>query len=292
MGTSNKNDLWEMLRIELNEILKEIMRVVPDLREDQLREMIKERKEDSGDLLTDEGAAHIVAFELGVSLRQEEEFDTEIHIEDLISGMNDVSISGRILLIGPMYSFTRENGSEGKLTRLLLGDSTGIIDVVVWDDKVDTLSEERIGPNEIVRISHGYVKDRLSNQQELNIGKRGNILKIPDNVADKYPRVEDYSRKIENITDESRFVSLEAEVRQVYPISKFKHTDGTEGKVRRIIMSDNSGEIICVFWNDKAELVEDAAAGDLISITAASARRGRNEIELHTTAFGSEDHQD
>jgi replication factor A1 len=272
-----------MPRIELDEILKEIMRAVPDLQEDQLREMIKKRREDSGDLLTDEGAAHIVAFELGVSLRQEKGFDTEIHIEDLTSGMNDVSISGRILLVGPMYSFTRENGSEGKLTRLLLGDSTGIVDVVIWDDKVDTLNEEGIIPNEMVRISHGYVKNRLNGQQELSIGKRGNILRIPDNTPDKCPRVEDYSRKIESIMDETRFVNLEGEVRQIYPLSEFRHTDGTEGRVRRILLSDNSGEIICVFWDDKSELVEDAAVGDMIKVTAASARKGRNEIELHTT---------
>jgi len=274
---------WRMPRIELDEILKEIMRAVPSLQEDQLREMIKKRREDSGDLLTDEGAAHIVAFELGVSLRQEEGFDTELRVEDLAPGMNDVSISGRILLVGPTHSFTRENGSEGKLTKLLLGDSTGIVDVVVWDDKVYTLTEEKIGSDEMVRISHGYVKERMNGQCELNIGKRGKIFKIPDNTPDKYPRVEDYSLKINSIKDKTRFVNLEGEIKQIYPLSEFKHADGTEGKAQRILLSDNSGEIVCIFWDDKAELVEDAVVGDLIKVTAASSRKGRSEIELHTT---------
>jgi len=261
------------------------MQAIPDLQENQLREMIEKRKEEAGGLLTDEGAAHIVAYELGVVLKREEEFDTEIHIKDLTLGMNDVSISGRVLLLGSTRSFTREDGSEGKVTKLLLGDSTGVVDIVIWDEKADTLREEEIEPNEMIRIFHGYVKEGLNGEPELNIGKRGSLHKIPDRASDSYPRVEDYFRKIGDIKCETRFLNLEGKVRQIYPLSEFKHSDGTKGKVQRILLSDDTGEILCVFWNDKVDSVGGAAVGDLIRVTAASAKKSREEIEVHTTRF-------
>ena len=259
------------------------MQAIPNLKEDELKELVKKRKEEAGGLLTDEGAAHIVAYELGVTLKQEDGFDTEIHVEDLSQGINDVSISGRILLIESTRSFTRKDGSEGKVTKLLLGDSTGVIDVTVWDDKIATVREEEINPNDVVRISHAYVREGLNGQVELNIGNRGSIVKLPDNTSEYYPQIQDYSRKIESIKDNIKFLNLEGEVRQIYPCSKFKRTDGTDGKVQRISLSDDTGDIMCVFWDESVELLENIRIGDIIKITGARVRIGREEIEIHTT---------
>jgi ssDNA-binding replication factor A large subunit len=161
-----------MQLIKFKDILRGIMQAIPNLKEDELKKLVKKRKEEASGLLTDEGAAHIVAYELGVTIKREYEFDTEIHVEDLSQGINDVSISGRILLIGSTRSFTRKDGSDGKVTKLLLGDSTGVIDVTVWDDKIDTVREEEINPDDVVRISHAYVREGLSRQVGLNVGNR------------------------------------------------------------------------------------------------------------------------
>lgn len=259
------------------------MQTIPNLKEDQLKELVKKRKEEAVGLLTDEGAAHIVAYELGVTLKREERFDTEIHIEDLSQGINDVSISGRILLIGSTRSFTRKDGSEGRVTKLLLGDSTGVVDVAVWDDKTITVIEEGIKSDETVRVSHAYVREGLNGQLELNIGKRGNIVKIPNKSSDGYPQVQDYFRKIESIKDDTKFLNLEGKVRQTYPSSEFKRANGTDGRVQRISLSDDTGEIVCVLWDEKAESLRNIGIGDFIKITGAIVRIGREEIEVHTT---------
>jgi replication factor A1 len=272
-----------MQLIKFKDILRGIMQAIPNLKEDELKKLVKKRKEEASGLLTDEGAAHIVAYELGVTIKREDEFDTEIHVEDLSQGINDVSISGRILLIGSTRSFTRKDGSDGKVTKLLLGDSTGVIDVTVWDDKIDTVREEEINPDDVVRISHAYVREGLSRQVELNVGNRGSIVKLSNNTSEEYPRVQDYSRKIESIKDDIKFLNLKGEVRQIYPSSKFKRADGTDGKVQRTSLSDNTGDIMCVFWDEKVELLENIGIGDLIKITGARVRTGREEVEVHTT---------
>ncbi|MBL7118758.1 hypothetical protein ISS96_01950, partial [Candidatus Bathyarchaeota archaeon] len=234
-------------------------------------------------MLTDEGAAHIVAYELGVTLKREDGFKTEIQIEDLTPGINDASISGRVLLVEPTRTFTRKDGTEGRITKILLGDLTGVVNVAVWEDKTNIVEKERIEPDQTIRILHGYVKEGLNGQPEINIGKRGSIVKIPEKASDNYPRVRDYSLRIGQIKNDTRFLNLEGRVERVYPLSQFERTDGTKGKARRILLSDGTGEILCVFWNDKAELVENVTVGDLIGVTATSARRGRRETEVHTT---------
>ncbi len=259
------------------------MQAVPDLQEDQLKELVKRRREETSRLLTEEGAAHIVAYELGVALRRENGFETEIRIEDLTPGINDVSISGRVLLVEPTRTFTRKDGTEGRVKRILLGDPTGVVDVAIWDDKTDIVEKEEIEPDQTIRILHGYVREGLNGPPEINVGKRGDILKIPEKPSDNYPRVGDFSLKIGRIKDGTRFLSLKGKAIGIYPLSQFERADGTEGKVRRILISDDTGEITCVFWNDKAELVENAAVGDIIEVTAASARNGQRETEVHTT---------
>lgn len=234
-------------------------------------------------MLTDEGAAHIVAYELGVTLKREDGFKTEIQIEDLTPGINDASISGRVLLVEPTRTFTRKDGTEGRITKILLGDLTGVVNIAVWEDKTNIVEKERIEPDQTIRILHGYVKEGLNGQPEINIGKRGSILKIPEKASDNYPRVRDYSLRIGQIKNDTRFLNLEGRVERVYPLSQFERTDGTKGKARRILLSDGTGEILCVFWNDKAELVENVTVGDLIGVTATSARKGRRETEVHTT---------
>jgi replication factor A1 len=271
-----------MLPIKFKDILEEIKQAIPNLKEDQLREMVKNRKEEAGGLLTDEGAAHIVAYELGVTLEGKERFDTEIHIENLSQGINDISITGRVLLIGSTRSFTRKDGSEGKVKKLLIGDSTGFVDVTVWDDKTATVTEEEIKPDEIVRVSHAYVREGLYGQLELNVGKRGSISKILDKSSKKYPQIQDYFRSIESIREDTKFLSLKGKIKQIYSSSEFKRTDGTDGKVQRILLSDNTGDIICVFWDEKVELVNNFGIDDFIKITGARVRKGREEIEIHT----------
>jgi len=255
---------------------------MPDLEEEQLREMITDRKEEAGGLLTDEGAAHIIAYELGVTLRREEEIGTEIHIEDLSIGMNDISISGRVLLLGLTYLFTKQDGTEGKVKKMLLGDRTKVVNVSVWDDKVDTLLED-IQPNIMVRISHGYVREGLDGDPELHIGSRGSIVKIRDVKTEDYPRVEDYYLRIGEIREDIKFLHIQGKVKQIYPCSEFTYSDGKEGKVQRILLSDDTGEIIVVFWGETTDKIRELEIDSQIRINTLLVRKNQGKIEVHTT---------
>jgi replication factor A1 len=148
-----------------------------DISRKEILEIIKKKKKDTGDFLTDETAARIVASELGVEIVKRP-IRLEIQIQDLISGLNDVTVAGKVVVIYPPKTFTRRDWTKGKLVSLVVSDESGILRVVLWDDKVELVESGTIQEKQTIRIAHGYVREGLDGKLELHLGQRGNITPI------------------------------------------------------------------------------------------------------------------
>ena len=85
--------------------------------------MIKKKKIGAGDFLTDETAARIAASDLGVEIVQKP-IRLKIQIQDLVSGLNDVTVAGQVTTVYPPKAFIRRDLTEGKLARLLDVDNS------------------------------------------------------------------------------------------------------------------------------------------------------------------------
>ncbi|MGQ4912052.1 MAG: OB-fold nucleic acid binding domain-containing protein [Candidatus Thorarchaeota archaeon] len=94
-------------------------------------------------------------------------------IADLAKGMWDVDIEGQVSQIQEMRTFTRKDGSEGRVQNLVLVDKTGKVRAVFWDEDVDKISKVKIG--DVIRISHGYVKEGFMQNLELVAGRKSTI---------------------------------------------------------------------------------------------------------------------
>ncbi len=160
--------------MSLEEIVERILSSRSDLKREEVLEMIKKKKRGAGDFLTDETAARIVASELGVESIKKP-LRLEIQIQDLVSGLNDVTVAGQVVAVYPSKTFTRRDWSEGKLASLLVSDKSGTLRVVLWDDKVELVESNKIQREQNIRISHGYVREGWSGGLELHVGKRGRI---------------------------------------------------------------------------------------------------------------------
>ncbi len=160
--------------MSLEEIVEQILSSRSDLKRNEVLEMIAHKKRGAGNFLTDETAARIVASELGVKSRKKP-LRLEIQIQDLISGLNDVTVSGQVVAVYPPKVFTRRDWTEGKLASLLVSDKSGTLRVVLWDDKVDLVESGKIQREQTIRISHGYIREGWSGGLELHLGKRGSI---------------------------------------------------------------------------------------------------------------------
>jgi replication factor A1 len=159
--------------MSLEEIVEQILSSCSNLKREDVLEMIEKKKRGAGDFLAYETAARIVASELGVKSRKKP-LRLEIQIQDLVSGLNDVTVAGEVVALYPPKIFTRRDWSKGKLATLLISDKSGTIRVILWDDKVD-LESVKIQRGQTIRISHGYVREGWGGNLELHVGKRGNV---------------------------------------------------------------------------------------------------------------------
>ena len=110
-----------------------IGRIIAEKRvsQEEIELKIKEKINKFTDLITKEGAAHIVANEYGVKLVKE--FDKkDIKINKLIPGYNNVDVTGKVVKLYGIREFNKEN-RQGKVANFLIGDESGITKVVLWD---------------------------------------------------------------------------------------------------------------------------------------------------------------
>ena len=167
--------------MSLEEIVNRILSSRSDLKREEIMEMIEKKKKAAGDFLTDRTAARITASELGIEIAKQPP-KLKIEIQDLVSGLNDVTVTGQVTAIYPPKTFKRRDWTEGKLASLLVSDKSGTLRVVLWDKKVELIEAGKIQHEQTIKISHGYVRQGLDGKPEMHLGQRGNIdvLKEPE----------------------------------------------------------------------------------------------------------------
>jgi replication factor A1 len=168
-----------MSKTSLEEIVKLILSSRSDLNREEILEMIEQKKRGAGDFLTDETAARIAASELGVKIVKKP-LRLKIQIQDLVSGLNDVTVAGQVVSVYPPKTFKRRDWTEGKLASIVVSDESGTLRVVLWGDKVELVEKAKIQREQKIRISHGYVREGLDGKPELHLGQRGSIKVIKE----------------------------------------------------------------------------------------------------------------
>ena len=164
--------------MELDAIINKIISLNPEINRQEIIEMIKNKKIKSGNFLTDETAARIIASDLGIKIVKPP-IELKIQIKDLISGLNDVTLVVKLISVFPPKTFKRRDWTEGKFATLLVSDKSGTLRVVLWDKNADLIETGMIQKDQIIQISHGYVREGLGGQPELHMGNKGKIKILP-----------------------------------------------------------------------------------------------------------------
>jgi len=88
-------------------------------------------------------------------------------------------------------------------------------------------------------------------------------------------------KKIAEIRKKTR-ASILGIVQQIYSVSTFERSNGSQGKVMRLQLSDETGQITAVFWNEKVDELGDIKRGDYLQILNSRVKEGLNkQLELH-----------
>jgi len=121
---------------------------------EEIERRVEAKKAKLSGLISKEGAAQIVAAELGIN------FDLErLKISEILNGMKRANIIGKIIRIFPIREFN-SNGREGKVASFILADDTANIRVALWDtNHISLIEEGKIGTGSVIEISGANVRN-------------------------------------------------------------------------------------------------------------------------------------
>jgi replication factor A1 len=231
--------------------------------------MIENKKIEAGGFLSNETAARLVASELGVEIAKKK-FHLKISIKDLVSGLNDVSLSGQVLSVYPPKTFKRKDWTDGKLASILISDESGTVRVILWDNKADLVEQINIQQEQKIRISHAYVREGQDGKPELHVGNKGNI-KILSIAA----------KKLEEIKEPDGPLIVEGTVASTPHIREITTSQNERVKAASFRLSDSTGELNVTAWRKLAETIKDLAVGTRIRMRNIYAKKGyENPLEL------------
>ncbi len=248
----------------------------------ELQHLIEKKKREMGGLISDEGALHLVARDLGINLSEIDDYKpVRVYVKDLRPEMRSVTMTGRVNRIYPVREFEKR-GVKSKVASMIVSDLTGDVRVVMWGNHADLVEEGKIREGMIIRIVKGYIREGLRGELEVHLGKGGSLEIEPDDVDDKeYPVIERKLVKLSDLMPEMQDVDVEAVVQKIYPTTVFSREFG-EGKRKSVILSDETGSVRAVFWDESAELLENAKEGDKLRIEGGYTKLGlQGDVELH-----------
>lgn len=273
--------------LSYEEVITKILSIRSDLTKKNIHDLIQKKRNRVGRLLTEEGAAHLVANELGINLSGKTTLKTTIKIKDLIVGTNDVTITVKVESVYPATTFTRKDGVEGQVARLIVSDETGIINITLWDEKAEMVSRGMFSQNQTIRVEHGYIRNNLDGRPALNIGQRGSITILSSDSNDiKSVVVKRGFKKIRDVREDDYYVNIVGVVLGVSPITVFTRKNKAKGQVMRIRLADETGRIRVVFWDEKADLLKRVKKNSCLRITEGQIRKGLGGVvEVHVGRF-------
>lgn len=140
---------------------------------DEANGKVEEKYQELSGLVTKEGAAYLVARQIGIDVPN----GNEIKINDVNENSRNVNVVGRIVNVSRINKFKRPDGSEGTVGNIFIADSTGQVRITLWSDQTQMMSEFKL--NDVVQIMNGMVKKNLGSI-EISLGKYGGIRKIDD----------------------------------------------------------------------------------------------------------------
>ncbi|MEK6858702.1 MAG: hypothetical protein AABX53_02180 [Nanoarchaeota archaeon] len=140
---------------------------------DEVERRIEGKRAKLSGLISKEGAAQIIAAELGIS------FDNELmKINELVEGMKRAHVVGKITQVFPVRSYSK-NGREGQIGSFLLGDETSNLRVVLWDaHHIDLLNSGALKEESVVEILNASMRNG-----ELHLGAFSDLKQSSEVLA-------------------------------------------------------------------------------------------------------------
>jgi len=144
-----------------------------NLEKEEIERRIEAKKSKLSGFISKEGAAQILAAELGISFENE-----KLKIEELLPGMRNINVTGKVISLSPVRKFTTKKGDESRVSNFILADATSNIKTVLWDvNHIELIEKGEIKEGSIIEISGGSVRNN-----ELHLGSFSELKLSNENL--------------------------------------------------------------------------------------------------------------
>ena len=169
-----------MMGLDLNEIISKI-KEKSGLSEEDIKLQISQKRDKLAGLVSEEGAAHIIANSLGVDL-MESIRKHGLKIDKLQPGMR-IGVTGKVVKTYEVRSFTKGD-RVGKVGSFLVGDETGLIRIVLWDEThIAKMESGEIKGDVLIKVENGNVREN-NGYKEMHLGNYSKLDLNPPGVED------------------------------------------------------------------------------------------------------------
>jgi len=214
-----------MIRLSYDEIIAKIKEKTSQ-GDAELSALVEKKMAQLAGLISKEGAAHIVASELGIKLV--DQLSGRLQIKNILTGMRDVETVGKVQQVFEERQFN-SNGREGKVASLQVADETGGIRVVLWNEQADNAKTVKAG--DIIKVKGAYVRER-NGSKELHLNDRSVMLVnppgetvdviIPAAIVSQPQQQMSVRKKLSELTSADSIVEVLGTVVQVFDLKFFE----------------------------------------------------------------------
>ncbi|MBN2203356.1 MAG: DUF2240 family protein [Candidatus Aenigmarchaeota archaeon] len=259
--------------MDYEEILNKIKEKTK-LSDEDLQERIIEKQKELSNLVSKDGAAYIIAKELGVELFPKKQ-ERRLQIKNIVPKIRILNIKARIARIFPVKEF-ESKGRKGKVASIVLADESGTIRLTLWDAQTEIIGKVKEGM--AVEVFGGYTRPDPRGGAEIRLSKTGGLKLLDDSELPELaktapaPSAKQFST-IEKLK-EGDMTEIRAAVVQLFETNFFytvcpecgkrvtkdnDYTCADHGKVepkKNMVLSgvvdDGTGNIRVVFFRDNA----------------------------------------
>ena len=143
---------------------------------DEIERRIEAKQAKLSWLISKDGAAQIVAAELGINFEKQ-----VIKISHILPGMKKINLVGKIVNLFPVREYNK-NGRSGRVVNFLLADDSSNIRVVLWDENhIELITKNKINQGDVIEINNASIRNgelNLTNFSEIKLSdkKLNNII--------------------------------------------------------------------------------------------------------------------
>lgn len=179
-----------MGEVNYEKVLEKIARA-SNLDKEEIRRKVEAKRAKLSELISYDGAAQIVAVELGVNFENE-----KLKINELLPGMRKVNAVGKIINLFPVRTFKNSKGEDSKVANFVLADETSNLKVVLWDtNHISLIESGRVKEGSVIELNNASMRGG-----ELHLGSFSE-LKISSDLLDDGKIVTERVVQEKNISD-------------------------------------------------------------------------------------------